>query len=34
MQVPQKLEVIELLYNPAIPLLGIYGDKTAIIKDI
>ena len=24
---------IELLYDPAIPLLGIYPDKTAILKD-
>ena len=29
MEVPQKLK-IELLYDPAIPLLGIYPDKTII----
>lgn len=33
MQVPQKLEGTELLCNLAIPLLGTYQDKTAIIKD-
>ena len=29
---PQKLK-IKLLYDPAIPLLGIYPDKTIIQKD-
>ena len=32
MEVPQKLK-IELPYYPAIPLLGIYPDKTVIRKD-
>ena len=32
MEVPQKLK-IELPYGPAIPLLGIYLDKTIIRKD-
>ena len=32
MEVPQKLK-IELPYDPAIPLLGIYPDKTIIQKD-
>ena len=32
MEVPQKLKV-ELPYDPAIPLLGIYPDKTLIWKD-
>jgi len=32
MKVPQKTRV-ELLYDPAIPLLGIYPDKTLIQKD-
>ena len=32
MKVPQKTRV-ELLYDPAIPLLGIYPDKTVIQKD-
>ena len=32
MEVPQKLK-IELPYDPAIPLLGIYSDKTIIRKD-
>ena len=33
MEVSQKLK-IELLYDPATPLLGIYPDKTIIQKDI
>ena len=32
MEVPKKLK-IELPYDPAIPLLGIYPDKTIIQKD-
>ena len=32
MEVPKKLK-IELPYNPAIPLLGIYPEKTLIRKD-
>ena len=32
MEVPQKAN-IELPYDPAIPLLGVYLDKTAIQKD-
>ena len=32
MEFPQKLK-IELPYDPAIPLLGIYPDKTIIRKD-
>ena len=32
MEVPQKTK-IELLYDSAIPLLGIYSDKTIIQKD-
>ena len=32
MEVPQKLK-IELPYDPVIPLLGIYPDKTLIQKD-
>ena len=32
MEVPKKLN-IELLYDPAIPLLGIYLKKTIIQKD-
>ena len=32
MEVPQKLK-IELPYDPAIPLLGIYPEKTIIQKD-
>ena len=32
MEVPQKAN-IELPYDPAIPLLGVYLDKTAILKD-
>ena len=32
MKLPQKTRV-ELLYDPAIPLLGIYPDKTLIQKD-
>jgi len=28
MKVPQKKKKIELPYDPAIPLLGIYPDKT------
>ena len=32
MEVPQKLK-IELSYDPAIPLLGIYSDKTVIQND-
>ena len=32
MELPQKLK-IELPYDPAIPLLGIYLDKTIIQKD-
>ena len=31
-EVPQKLK-IELPYDPAIPLLGIYPEKTIIQKD-
>ena len=33
MEVPQKKLNIELLYDPAIPLLGIYLDKTFIKKN-
>ena len=33
MEVPQKKLKIELPYDPAIPLLGIYLDKTIIQKD-
>ena len=33
MEVPKKLK-IELPYDPAIPLLGIYPEKTIIQKDI
>ena len=33
MEVPQNLE-IELAYNPAIPLLGIYHEKTIIEKEL
>ena len=32
MEVPKKLK-IELSYDPAIPLLGIYLEKTLILKD-
>ena len=32
MEVPEKLK-IELPYDPAIPLLGIYPEKTIIQKD-
>ena len=32
MEVPQKLK-IELLYDPAIPLLGIYPEKTIVQKE-
>ena len=32
-EVPQKLK-IELPYDPAVPILGIYPDKTIIQKDI
>ena len=32
MVLPQKLK-IELPYDPAIPLLGVYPDKTLIYKD-
>jgi len=32
-EIPQKLK-ITLLYDPAIPILGIYPDKTLIQKDI
>ena len=32
MEVPRKLK-IELSYDPAIPLLGIYSDKAVIQKD-
>ena len=32
MEVPQKLK-LELPYDPAVPLLGIYLDKTVIQKD-
>ena len=32
MEVPKKL-MIELLYDPVIPLLGIYQEKTIIQKD-
>ena len=32
-EVPQKLK-IELPYDPAVPLLGIYPDKIIIQKDI
>ena len=32
-EVPQKLK-IELPYDPAVPLLGIYPDTTVILKDI
>ena len=33
MEIPQKKLKIELLYDPAIPLLGIYPEKTMIQKD-
>jgi len=33
MEVPEKKLKIELQYDPAIPLLGIYPDKTIIQKD-
>ena len=33
MEVPLKTEKIELPYDPAIPLLGIYPEKTTIQKD-
>ena len=32
MEVPKKLK-IELPYDPAIPLLGIYPEKTTVQKD-
>ena len=32
MEVPEKLK-IELLYDPAIPFLGMYTEKTIIQKD-
>ena len=34
MEVPQKKLKIELPYDPAMPLLSIYPDKTIIQKDI
>ena len=34
MEVPLKTKKIELTYDPAIPLLGIYPDKTIIQNDI
>ena len=33
MEDPQKKKKIELLYDPAAPLLGLYLDKTLIQKD-
>ena len=33
MEDPQKKKKIELLYDPAVPLLGLYLDKTLIQKD-
>ena len=33
MEIPQKTKKTELPYDPAIPLLGTYPDKTIIRKD-
>ena len=34
MEIPEKKLGINLPYDPAIPLLGIYPEKTKIVKDI